>query len=125
MTQEISKNQINRGKHQFDATDRIAGRLASEVAILLMGKHKVNYQPSLDQGDFVEISNINKLKFSGDKLSQKVYYRVTGYPGGLIETPLKKIFKDKPEELFNKIIKNMLPNNKLRPEMLKRLSFKK
>lgn len=125
MKKKKQQDRINRDKHQIDACGRIAGRLASEVAILLMGKHKVSYQPHIDGGDFVEVANVDKLKFSGDKLEQKIYYRTSGYPGGIKETPLKKIFKEKPDELFIKIVRNMLPKNRLRKEMLKRLTFKK
>jgi len=125
MNKNKSTNQIQREQHQLDASGRIAGRLASEAAILLMGKHKVNYQPNIDAGDFVEIANVDKMKFSGNKMEQKVYYHVTGYIGGVRETPLKKFFQEKPDELFIKMIKNMLPKNKLRKEMLKRLTFKK
>ena len=116
--------EIQREKHNFDATGQVAGRLASEIAILLMGKHKVNFQPNLDQGDFVEVTNINKLKFTGKKLEKKEYYRHSGYPGGLKTTPLSKLFKEEPEKLFRKMVYNMLPKNKLRKEMIKRLIIK-
>ncbi|MBT3690213.1 50S ribosomal protein L13 [bacterium] len=117
-------NEITREKHQLDATDKIGGRLATEVAILLMGKHKVIFERHLDQGDFVEILNITKLKFSGNKLKQKSIYHHTGYPGGIKEIKLGKKFESKPEEVFKKMVYNMLPKNKLRKEIIKRLTFK-
>jgi len=114
---------IDREKYKIDAAGKVPGRLASEVAILLMGKHKVNYQPHLDQGDIVEIINISHLKFSGKKLEKKVYYRHTQYPGGIIKTPLSKLFKENPDKLFRKMVFQMLPKNKLRSEMIKRLTI--
>lgn len=120
-----NKSQIIREKHQLDAAKKIAGRLASQIASLLMGKHKVSYQPNIDGGDYVEVSNVNKLKFTGKKLSQKFYYRPTGYLGGLKSVSLKKTYQDSPEMLFRKIVGKMLPKNKLRVATLKRLTFKK
>ena len=121
---QTGNNQIPRIHHKIDATDRIPGRLASEIAILLMGKHKVTYQPYLDQGDFVEISNVAKMKFTGKKLDQKSFYSFSGFPGGLKTIGLGKLFKDNPEEVLRKIVHRMLPKNKLRQEMIKRLTFK-
>lgn len=124
MPKKKSTAKINRQHHSIDASDRVAGRLASEIAILLMGKHKIEYQPDLNQGDYVEVENVSKLKFSGKKMEQKVYYRTSGYPGGLKKTTLNKIFKDKPEEVLRKMVLRMLPKNKLRKEMIKRLTIK-
>jgi len=115
--------EVNRERHKIDAAGKIPGRLASETAILLMGKHKVNYQPHLDQGDFVEVSNISQLKFSGKKLEKNVYYRHTQYPGSLKTTPLAKLFKESPDKLFKKMVFQMLPKNKLKKEMIKRLTI--
>lgn len=112
---------MERTTHKIDATDKIAGRLASEIAVLLQGKNKPSYEPSVDCGDIVEVSNVAKMKFSGNKLNEKVYYRNTGYPGGIRNTDLKDLMKDDPAEALRKTIYNMLPKNKLRPNMLKRL----
>ena len=120
----MNKEKNIRNRHNFDATGQVAGRLASEIAILLMGKHKVNFQPNQDQGDFVEVTNVDKLKFTGKKLENNEYHRHTGYPGGLKTTKMSKIFKETPEKLFTKILFNMLPKNKLRKEMIKRLIIK-
>jgi len=113
----------NREKHRLDATGKAPGRLASEAAILLMGKNKVSYRPHLDEGDFVEVVNIPQLRFSGKKLEKEVYYRHTQYPGGLKTTALSKLFKETPDKLFKKMVWAMLPKNKLRKEMIKRLTI--
>lgn len=116
---------IQRNKHQLDAANKIAGRLASQAAVLLMGKPKTGYRPNLDIGDYVEVANVAKLKFSGKKISQKIYYRTSGYPGGITATPLKKIFAEQPAKLFKMMVRRMLPKNKLRAARLKRLIFTK
>ena len=97
--------------------------MASNAAKFLMGKHKVSYQPHLDEGDFVEVANISQLRFSGKKLDNEVYYRHTQYPGGLKTTALSKLFKETPDKLFKKMVWAMLPKNKLRKEMIKRLTI--
>lgn len=115
---------MERATHKIDATEQIAGRLASKISTLLQGKHKVEYQPHTDCGDFVEVTNVDKLKFTGKKLEQKVYHRNTGYPSGIRTKELKNLIKDNPAEVLEKTIYNMLPKNKLRPKMLKRLIIK-
>ena len=76
---------MERQKHTIDATDRPLGRLATEIATLLRGKHKPEFQPHLDQGDIVEVTNVDKIKFTGKKMEQKKYYRHSGHPGNLKE----------------------------------------
>lgn len=115
---------MERNTHQIDANGKIAGRLASRVAVLLQGKHKATYQPSVDAGDIVEVSNVDKIKFSGKKLEQKVYYRTSGYPGGIKSQGLKKRLAEDPGKLFRDMVRDMLPKNKLRPHMIKRLIIK-
>jgi len=117
-------NKITREEHSFDATGEVAGRLASKVAILLMGKNRVGYRPNIDAGAEVEISNIDKLKFTGKKMTTNVLIHHSGHPGGLKTFPLAKVFKANPGKVFKKIVYNMLPKNKLRPEMIKRLNLK-
>ena len=114
---------MERKLHKIDASEKIAGRLASEISLLLQGKNKVTYQPHLDCGDKVKVINVAQMKFSGKKLEQKVYYRHTGYPGGIRETKLKDLMKKDPAEVLRKTLYNMLPKNKLRAKMLKRLSI--
>lgn len=114
---------MNRQTHTIDATDKVLGRLASEIAILLRGKQKPDFVPYKNMGDIVVIKNIEKIKITGKKMEKKIYYRYSGYPGGLKETPLKRLFKTKPEEVLKKAVYGMLPKNKLRAKQIKRLQF--
>jgi len=114
---------MERETHKIDATGKIAGRLASEIAVLLQGKNKASYESYTDCGDIVEVSNVAGIKFSGNKLDTKVYHRVTGYPGGLRTERLSNLIKSNPAEVLRKTIYNMLPKNKLRARMLKRLKI--
>ena len=111
-------------KHEIDATGMAPGRLATKIATLLIGKHKANFQPHIDMGDTVIILNVKEIKFTGKKLDQKVYYKYSGYPGGMKETPAKKLLAEKPEEIIKKAVYNMLPKNRLRTDRMKRLRFK-
>ncbi len=124
MTTTNFKVKIDRKTHQIDATDQAIGRLSTQIATLLRGKHKPNYAPQVDSGDFVVVTHIDKVKFTGKKIEQKEYYRYSGYPGGLKTTKLKKIFNENPQEVLKKAVYNMLPKNKLRQHMIKRLTFK-
>ena len=114
---------MKRETHFIDATGKVLGRLASEVAILLRGKHKLNFNPSKDMGDFVVVQNVDRIKITGKKLEKKKYYRHSGYLGGLKEIPLKKLFKEKPAEVLRKAVYGMLPKNRLREKMIKRLKL--
>lgn len=120
----ILTTKIDRKHHKIDATDQAVGRLASQIAQLLRGKNKVSFSPHIDGGDFVVVSNIGKLKFTGKKIEQKKYYRYSGYPGGLKETKLKDLFANNPGEVLRKAVYQMLPKNKLRANMIKRLTVK-
>ncbi len=115
---------IERKTHVIDATDKPFGRLASAIAGLLQGKHKVQYLPNIDIGDTVEVLNIKKIKFSGKKLEQKMYYRHSGYLGGLKEIKAKTIFTTKPAQILEMAVKNMLPKNRLLTARMKRLIIK-
>ena len=119
------KIQINRVRHEIDATGESLGRLATRVAKILRGKHKPEFLPHVDLGDFVVIINVDKIKFTGKKLLQKVYYSHSGYIGGLKTKKLSELFEQRPGEVLKRAVRGMLPNNKLRPGMLKRLTFKK
>lgn len=121
-TTKIS-NGVERKTHTIDASERSLGKIAVEIAILLRGKHKPTFVPHKDEGDFVIVKNIKKIKITGKKMSDKIYYRHTGYLGGLKEVPLEKIFKKDPGEVLKKAIWGMLPKNKLRKEQIKRLKF--
>ncbi|MBI4653124.1 50S ribosomal protein L13 [Candidatus Kuenenbacteria bacterium] len=114
---------MTRQTHIFDATEKVLGRLATKVATILRGKNKSNFTPNLDQGDFVEIKNAEKIKTTGKKMENKEYLYHTGYPGGFTRTKMKEVFKKDPTEILRRAIFNMLPKNKLRKEMMKRLSI--
>jgi large subunit ribosomal protein L13 len=118
------KIKIERKTQQIDATDQAVGRLSTQIATILRGKHKAEYSPQIDNGDFVVLTNLDKLKFTGKKMDQKKYFRYSGYPGGLKETKLKDLYNNRPEEVIKKAVWQMLPKNKLRQHMIKRLTFK-
>ncbi len=121
----MSKTKTTIKTHQIDASGKILGRLASEIAVLLRGKHKVDFSYHLNQGDRVVVSNVEKMKVTGRKLKQKIYYRHSGYPGGLKERTLEEMMKKDPAEVLRLAVYRMLPKNKLRDKMIKRLTFKK
>lgn len=114
---------MRRETHIINAKGKILGRLASQIAILLRGKHKSNFKPHEDKGDFVIVKNVREIRITGKKMKQKKYYRHSGYPGGLKEIPLKKLFKERPGEVLRKAVLGMLPKNKLRKKMIKRLKI--
>lgn len=114
---------MRREIHTIDASNRVLGRLATEIAILLRGKHKPDFVPYKDIGDFVVVKNPDKIKLTGRKMEQKKYYHHTGYLGGLKETPLKKVFEKDPGEVLRRAVFGMLPKNKLRKQQIKRLKI--
>ncbi len=121
-TEFPSKHEIVRAWHVIDANNVVLGRVASRAAMLLMGKHKTNWVPSLDTGDHVVIINAAKVKLTGAKESQKVYRRHTGYPGGLIETGAQKMRQTRPERMLELAISGMLPKTKLGKQMYRKLN---
>jgi large subunit ribosomal protein L13 len=114
---------MKRKTHIIDATGKVLGRLASQIAILLRGKHKPNFFPNKDMGDFVLVKNIKNLKITGKKMEEKKYFRHSGFLGGVKFIPLKKLFKEKPAEVLKRAVFGMLPKNKLRAKMIKRLKI--
>jgi large subunit ribosomal protein L13 len=112
---------LERKTHQIDATDKILGRLATQVAILLRGKNVPTYRPNVDAGANVEVINASKIKFSGKKLEQKEYIWHTNYPGGLKRKKVKDVFALDPGQVLKTAVMGMLPKNKLRSQMIKRL----
>ena len=104
-----------------NAEDKVLGRLASKVATILRGKHKPIYVPHADVGDYVIVINAAKVRLTGKKLEQKVYYHYSGYPGGLKETRLSDLMEKRPEEVIKRAVKGMLPKNKLGRKMLTKL----
>ena len=107
--------------HVMDASGRTLGRLASEVATLLMGKHKPIYTPHLNTGDFVIVLNAAKVRVTGRKAEQKTYYRHSGYPGGLKSVTYTKLMETHPTRVIEHAVKGMLPHNRLGRDMLRRL----
>lgn len=105
----------------FDATDQTLGRLASAVAVLLMGKHKANFSPNLDTGDHVVIVNAQRIRVTGKKLEQKLYRRHSGYPGGLREETLGALLKRKPTFVLEHAVRGMLPRTRLGDAMMSKL----
>lgn len=112
---------ITRKLHKIDAKDQSAGRIATQIAIMLRGKNKPEFEKNIDCGDIVEVANIDKLKFSGKKLEQKKYYKHSGYPGGLKETKMSDLAEKNPAEILKRAVRDMLPPVKFRGAMLKRL----
>lgn len=115
---------MERKTHTIDATGKVLGRLATEIAVLLRSKHKPDFAPYKDMGDFVVVKNVDKIKVTGKKIEKKKYYRHSGYLGGLKEIPFKKLFEKNPAEVLRKAVWGMLPNNKLRAQQIKRLKIK-
>jgi large subunit ribosomal protein L13 len=118
-----TKNEATAGDKWFvlDAEDKVLGRLATRVATILTGKHKPGYAPFMVTGDHVVIINADKVRLTGQKLDQKVYYRHTGYPGGLREVPVRKMLETRPERVIENAVLGMLPKTKLRKQFARRL----
>jgi large subunit ribosomal protein L13 len=120
-TEFPSPHEIVRAWHVIDANDAVLGRIATRAAMLLMGKHKPTYAPSIDTGDHVVIINAAKVKLTGDKERQKLYRRHTGYPGGLIETGARKMRETRPERMLELAVSGMLPKSKIGKTMYRKL----
>jgi large subunit ribosomal protein L13 len=112
---------INRKYHFFDAKEATIGRLATQVATILRGKNKVDFTPHIDGGDFVVIINSDQIGATGAKAEGKIYYRYSGYPGGITATKLKDQIKKDSRKVLHHAVYSMLPKNKLRDKMIKRL----
>lgn len=107
--------------HLVDATDRVLGRLATKIALVLMGKHKPIYTPHVDTGDCVVVTNVEKIKITGNKLDQQVYARYSYYPGGYKETSMRRVFEKTPERVLQRAVGRMLPKSAMGRRMLKKL----
>jgi len=116
---------VERRWYLIDATNKPLGRLASQIARLLIGKHKPIYSPDKDCGDFVVVKNTAKISLTGKKLRQKILFRHSGYLGGDKYIPYEKIFPEKADFVLKEAVKGMLPKNKLRAKMIKRLKIYK
>jgi large subunit ribosomal protein L13 len=121
-TEVPSVRNISRAWHVIDAENAVLGRVASKVAMLLMGKHKPIYAPNVDTGDHVIVVNAEKIKLTGGKEGQKLYRRHTGYPGGLIETGASKLRATRPTRMLELAVAGMLPKNKLGKQMYRKLN---
>ena len=125
MTNFIKKNEIKNNWLLIDAENAIVGRLAAYISKVLRGKNKSQYTPHMDNGDFVVVTNIEKIKFTGKKFNNKKYYRQTGYPGGLKITNPSRLMKNKPEEILKLAVKRMLPSGSLAKKQLSKLKIYK
>lgn len=124
MKTEVAKiDNVKRDWYLVDAQDVVLGRLASTVANILRGKNKAIYTPSVDTGDFVIVVNAEKIALTGRKLSDKIYYSHSGFPGGLKEITAEKLLEKKPSDVIKKAVKGMLPKNKLSRHMLNKLKI--
>ncbi|NIM68391.1 MAG: 50S ribosomal protein L13 [Armatimonadetes bacterium] len=120
-TQFAKKGETERKWYVVDAEGKVLGRLATQVASRLRGKHKPVFTPHVDTGDFVVVINADKVKFTGKKLDQKIYYRHSNYPGGLKSETLKERLEAKPEEVVRDAVWGMLPKNRLGRTLIKKL----
>ena len=121
-TNVLSAKDIKREHHVIDASGKILGRLATEVATLLMGKNKPMFVPYLDTGDYVVVINASKVKMSGKKMQSKTYTRHSGYPGGLKVETFDKLIVRRPEKIIEHAVIGMLPGTKLGKAMFKKLT---
>jgi len=125
MTDFIKKSEIQNNWYHIDATNAVVGRLAAEISKILRGKNKATFTPHMDDGDFVIVTNISKIKFTGNKFADKKYYRHTGHPGGIKETTPKLLMQKKPEEILKLAVKRMLPGGPLAKKQLTKLKIYK
>jgi len=122
-TYMAKKGEVERKWVQVDAQGKTLGRLASRIAMVLMGKHRPTYTPHVDTGDFVVVTNAAKIRVTGRKLEQKVYKRYSGYPGGLKTETLATKLRRRPEEVLRLAVRRMLPKGSLGNRMLKKLKI--
>ncbi|UCD54444.1 MAG: 50S ribosomal protein L13 [Dehalococcoidia bacterium] len=120
-TYSVKAPEIKREWHVIDAAGQVLGRLATQVARLLMGKHKPIFTRNLDTGDYVVVVNADKVRVTGNKAKQKVYYRHSGYPGGLKTISYDKLMETDPTRVIEHAVKGMLPHTRLGASMMKKL----
>ena len=122
-TYSATASEIEAGREWYvvDATGQTLGRLATQIAMVLRGKHKPTYTPGLDCGDFVVVVNAEKVRVTGNKLDEKIYYRYSGYPSGLSEVRLRDQLNDHPERVIQSAVQGMLARNRLRRQLMKKL----
>jgi len=118
-----ANKQVSRNWYLIDAQGQTLGRLASQIAFILQGKHKTTYVPYIDSGDFVIVINAREVQVTGNKKEKKLYYSHSNYPGGLKVKRYKDLLEKSPEKIIFKAVRNMLPDNKLRSKMIKKLKI--
>ena len=124
MTPFIKKKDIKKDWYIINAQDAVVGRLAAYISNVLRGKNKATYNPHMDNGDFVVVTNVDKIKFTGKKFKEKIYYRHTGHPGGIKKrTPLSLKEKNQTEEILKLAVKRMLPGGPLAKKQLTKLKI--
>ena len=123
MTKFTKKDQISTSWYEIDANNAVVGRLATIISKILRGKNKTTFTPHMDDGDFVIVKNIEKIKFTGKKFQNKKYFRHTGYPGGIKETTPEKLYEKKPGEVLKLAVKRMLPGGVLWKKQLTKLKI--
>ncbi len=123
MTKFLKKDQISSSWYEIDANNAVVGRLATVISKIIRGKNKTTFTPHMDDGDFVVVKNIEKIKFTGKKFQNKKYYRHTGYPGGIKETTPEKLYNKKPGEALKLAVKRMLPGGVLGKKQLTKLKI--
>ena len=123
MTKFVKKSEINNNWYEIDASNAVVGRLASVISKIIRGKNKTTYTPHMDNGDFVIVKNIEKIKFTGKKFQNKKYYKHTGHPGGIKETTPEKLQEKKPGEALKLAVKRMLPGGVLGKKQLTKLKI--
>ena len=121
ITKTIKASEIKKDWYVADAEGKVLGRFASEIAQILRGKHKPDFSPNMDMGDFVVVINADKVKVSGNKEKDKTYFRHSGYPGGTTFTEFSLMRRTYPERIIEKAVKGMLPKNKLGRAIMKHL----
>ena len=120
-TRVVKEAELQHNWYTIDAAGKVLGRVASDIAYILRGKHKPNFTPSMDNGDYVVVLNAEKIVVTGNRLSSKMYYRHSGYPGGLRTTSLQQMLQTHPERVIEHAVRGMLPSNKLGDAMLKKM----
>ena len=120
-TMSAKKGEVERNWYVVDANDLVLGRLATRIAIYLRGKHKAIFTPHVDTGDFIVVVNADKVRMTGKKLDQKVYYRHSNYPGGLRSETARSLLSRRPEQALVRAVSGMLPKNRLGRQMIKKL----
>ncbi len=115
------QGEVRRGWHLVDAEGKVVGRMATRIAQVLMGKHRPQYTPHVDTGEFVVVVNAEKVRFTGRKLDDKLYFRFSGFPGGLRSRTARTVLATKPEEVLELAVRRMLPKTRLGRQMIRKL----